>query len=117
MESKYPELALCGSKTECARTDTVFFPISQRRHGFPYLRIMCLKSWFWEIFVTVLFLYKGVFISCKTVAVGVDDIKDGQAVQGDQGDVNQDGIQDHTSQVLGLCFSRNHRKPVCRDVA
>ena len=29
MESIYPELALCGSKNECARTDTVFFPISQ----------------------------------------------------------------------------------------
>ena len=25
----YPELALYGSKNECARTDTVFFPISQ----------------------------------------------------------------------------------------
>ena len=28
MESIYPELALCGSKNECARTNTVFFPIS-----------------------------------------------------------------------------------------
>ena len=29
MESIYPELALCGSKNECGRTDTVFSPISQ----------------------------------------------------------------------------------------
>ena len=29
MESIYPELALCGSKNECGRTETVFFPISQ----------------------------------------------------------------------------------------
>ena len=26
MESIYPELALCGRKNECARTDTVFSP-------------------------------------------------------------------------------------------
>ena len=25
----YPKLTLCGSKKKCARTDTVFFPISQ----------------------------------------------------------------------------------------
>ena len=29
MENIYPKLALCDSKKECARTDTVFFPISQ----------------------------------------------------------------------------------------
>ena len=29
MESIYPESALCGSQNECARTDNVFFPISQ----------------------------------------------------------------------------------------
>ena len=29
MESIYPELALYGSKNEFARTDTVFFPLSQ----------------------------------------------------------------------------------------
>ena len=29
MESVYTDLALCGSKNECARTDTVFSPISQ----------------------------------------------------------------------------------------
>ena len=33
MESIYPELALCGSKNECARTDTVFFPISEVSDG------------------------------------------------------------------------------------
>ena len=29
IKSIYPELALYGSKNECARTDTVLFPISQ----------------------------------------------------------------------------------------
>ena len=29
METKNPKLALCDSKNECARTDTVFFPISE----------------------------------------------------------------------------------------
>ena len=29
MESIYPDLALCGRTNECARTDTVFFPISE----------------------------------------------------------------------------------------
>ena len=29
MESIYTELALYGSKNECARTDTVFLPISE----------------------------------------------------------------------------------------
>ena len=29
MESIYTELALYGSKHECARTDNVFFPISE----------------------------------------------------------------------------------------
>ena len=33
MESIYTELALCGSKHECARTDTVFFPISEVSKG------------------------------------------------------------------------------------
>ena len=29
MESLNPEFALFGSKNECARTDTVFFPLSE----------------------------------------------------------------------------------------
>ena len=33
MENVYPELALCGSKNECARTDTVFFRISEVSNG------------------------------------------------------------------------------------
>ena len=33
MESVYPELALCGIKNECARTDTVFFCISEDSNG------------------------------------------------------------------------------------
>ena len=33
MESIYPELALCDSKKECARTDIVFFPISEVSDG------------------------------------------------------------------------------------
>ena len=33
MESVYPKLALCGSKHECARTDTVFFCICEASNG------------------------------------------------------------------------------------
>ena len=33
MKSIYPELALCGSKNECPRTETVFFPISEVSEG------------------------------------------------------------------------------------
>ena len=33
MKSIYPELALCGSKNECATTDTVFFRISETSNG------------------------------------------------------------------------------------
>ena len=33
MESVYPELALCGSTNECARTDPVFFCISEVNNG------------------------------------------------------------------------------------
>ena len=33
MESIYPELALSGSKNYCARTDTVFFLISEVSEG------------------------------------------------------------------------------------
>ena len=33
MESIYTELALYGSKNECARTDTVFLPISEVCNG------------------------------------------------------------------------------------
>ena len=33
MESLYPELALCGTKNKCARTDTVFSPISEVSEG------------------------------------------------------------------------------------
>ena len=33
MESIYPELALCGSKNECARTDTVFVHLSEVSEG------------------------------------------------------------------------------------
>ena len=33
MESIYAELALYGSKKECARTDNVFFPISEVCNG------------------------------------------------------------------------------------
>ena len=38
MESVYTELALHGSKNECARTDTVFLPISEVCDGTVYLR-------------------------------------------------------------------------------
>ena len=33
MESLYPELVLCGSKIECARTDTVFLHLSEVSKG------------------------------------------------------------------------------------
>ena len=33
MESIYPKLALCGRKNLSARTDTVFFPISEVSEG------------------------------------------------------------------------------------
>ena len=33
MEGMYTELALYGSKNECARTDNVFFPISEVFNG------------------------------------------------------------------------------------
>ena len=33
MESIYPELTLCGSKNECARTDTVFIHLSEVSEG------------------------------------------------------------------------------------
>ena len=33
MESIYPKLALCGRNNECARTDTVFLPISEVSDG------------------------------------------------------------------------------------
>ena len=33
MESKYTELTCYGSKNECARTDTVFIPITEVRDG------------------------------------------------------------------------------------
>ena len=33
MKSIFSELALCGSKNECARTDTVFFPIPEVSDG------------------------------------------------------------------------------------
>ena len=38
MESIYTDLALYGSKNECARTDTVFLPISEVCNGKASLR-------------------------------------------------------------------------------
>ena len=40
MESIHPELALYGRKNECARTDTVFFPISEVSEGKVSLTIL-----------------------------------------------------------------------------
>ena len=57
----------------------------------------------------------GVFISCKTV--GVDVTNDDEGVQGDQGEANQDGRQEHFSRVLGLSVSRKLERPVCQEVA
>ena len=47
MESIYAELALCSRKNKCARTDTVFFPISEVSEGtvvMGFLRIVCMKK-------------------------------------------------------------------------
>ena len=43
MESIYPELALCGSKNECARTDTVFCSISEVSKGTVSLKTFVLN--------------------------------------------------------------------------
>ena len=42
MESIFPELALCGSKNVCARTDTVFFPISEVSEGTVSLKTLMI---------------------------------------------------------------------------
>ena len=39
MESKYPEKVFCGRKNVCARTDTVFFPISEVSKGTVSLKL------------------------------------------------------------------------------
>ena len=44
MKSTYPELALCGRTNECARTDTVFFPISKVCKDTVSLKIMMIHS-------------------------------------------------------------------------
>ena len=44
MESIYTELALYGSKNECARTDNVFFLISEVGEGTVSLSCKILKS-------------------------------------------------------------------------
>ena len=46
MESKYTELDLYGSKNECARTDTVFLPISEVCDG--KVSLGCLLSFFFN---------------------------------------------------------------------
>ena len=48
MESIYPELALWGNKTECARTNIVFLPISEVSEG-----IVFLVTVSWNSVVTV----------------------------------------------------------------
>ena len=49
MESIYTELALYGSNNECARSDTVFLPISQVCNGMVSLALLVttilLKGW------------------------------------------------------------------------
>ena len=43
MESIYTELALYGSKNECAKTDTVFLPISEVCDGTVSQTLMRIK--------------------------------------------------------------------------
>ena len=45
MENIYPELALYGTKNECARIDTVFFPISEVSKGTVSLTSLVPKLW------------------------------------------------------------------------
>ena len=54
MESIYTELALYGSKNECARTDNVFSPISEVRDGTVSLSVRGLGKGYWYIVVVVL---------------------------------------------------------------
>ena len=63
MESIYPELALCGSKNECARTDTVFFTISEFSEGTVSLAEQCYT-------ITVLFNCSAIQLQCYTVHCG-----------------------------------------------
>ena len=42
MESLYTEVALYGSKNECARTDTVLLPISEVSNGMVSLIVMAV---------------------------------------------------------------------------
>ena len=46
MESIYTKLALYGSKGECARTDNVFFPISEVCDG----KVSLMKSWMYKFY-------------------------------------------------------------------
>ena len=50
MESIYPELALFGSKNECAMTDTVFFPLSEVSEG--TVSFAARKNNYFELFFT-----------------------------------------------------------------
>ena len=44
MESIYTKLALYGSKNECARTDTVFLPLSEVCNGTVSLENVCIVT-------------------------------------------------------------------------
>ena len=55
MESIYTDLALYGSKNYCARTDTVFYPISKVCSGTVSLLgvQICLKKRVYDIFKVI----------------------------------------------------------------
>ena len=46
MESIYTNLALCGNKNECAKTDNVYFPISEVSDGMVSL-LSRIRNGFW----------------------------------------------------------------------
>ena len=53
MDSIYTELALSGSKTECARTETVFIPISEVCDGTVSLRTQAKGNYNYYDFIKV----------------------------------------------------------------
>ena len=57
MESRYTELALYGSKNECARTDNVYFPISEVCDGTVSLKLDLELAYRFFLNLTIFFIY------------------------------------------------------------
>jgi hypothetical protein len=73
MESFYTELALYGSKNECAKTNNVFFPISEVCDGTVSLMFyyyLCIYfPLLFDFFVVVEFFWVGIFLIKKNMKV------------------------------------------------